>query len=88
MDSFTLRRCVICLGFYYTHAMAIEKGKMMLSLKGTYQNGQLQLEQPVTTNKPVQTIVLEEIETDENTVMSHFQASLERNYCLGELLAK
>ncbi len=68
----------------------------MLALKGIYQNGQLQLEQLVTSEKPITVIVtfLEEVTlsapevSTTNAVMSHFQASLKQNYRLGELLAK
>lgn len=68
----------------------------MLTLKGIYQNGQIQLEQLVTSEKPIMVIVtfLEEATLSSpswsktNEVMSHFQASLEKNYRLGELLAK
>ena len=45
----------------------------------------------MTTSKPVQVIVtfLEETETEvKESTMSHFQASLEKNHRLGELLAK
>ncbi len=68
----------------------------MLALKGIYQNGQLQLEQSIFSEKPITVIVtfLEEVTLSNpdlsktHEVMSHFQASLEKNYRLGELLAK
>ena len=51
------------------------------SEKTSLSGSEIQEKEEVTSSNP-------EVSTTNNEVMSHFQASLEKNYRLGELLAK